>query len=287
MKFGFLPRKLEIATSDFTITTVLDWRAHRANLEAGGLVHKGWLYKPRRDDAPQPVGRYQLPETHEILSSKYDEPDLQQFIVLALGFLLGLRLLPEGWGHLHGTAIEPGKCNGFMILDKEIIPCLVSAAEFYLANNQSRNIKRLQSAISLVHWSQGLEQYFDRFNYLYMAIDACWAVCADVNAPQIAALGKRRITHPERPVIMQQMLGLKLPAIFDPNSSITAADIRNDLIHEGLVGDMAIGLSIIQPHCEHEMREFADKCIIALLGIKAGYLDTAGGDRQRHALALK
>jgi hypothetical protein len=287
MRFGFLPRRLDVAAGDFTIATIADWRAHRAEIEALGHVRNGWLYKPRKDGSPECVGRYQLPVTHEIQSTTYTDPELLQFFVLILGFLLGLRLLPEGWGHLHGTAIEPGKCNGFLIHDKEIIPCLELAGLFFRNNSQARNVKRLQSAVSLIQWSKGQEQYFDSFNYLYMAIDACWAVCADVHATGVAPFARSgRFPHALRPMIMQQVLGLQLPKIFDPASDVTAASIRNDLIHEGLVGDMPLGLSVM-PHCENEMREFADKVILALLGIKAGYLATPGGDRSRHMLDLK
>jgi len=287
MKFGFLPRSLDIAAGDFTITTIADWRTAVAEIEAQGHVAKGWLFKPSRHDGPQPVGRFQLPITHEVLSASDNDPERMRFVVLVLGFLLGLRLLPEGWGHLHGTAVECGKCNGFLIADSEIIPCLELAAAFFASNRQNRNVKRIQSAISLIQWSKGQEHYFDSFNYLYMAIDACWAVCADAHAAAVASIAKSgRVPHVLRPQVMQQILGLQLPAIFDPNAQVNAASIRNDLIHEGLVGDMPLGLSVM-PHCEHEMREFADKLILALLGVKAGYIGTAGGDRQRHALDLK
>ena len=64
----------------------------RTKIEADGHVADGWLYKPRIDGSPEPSGRFQLPETHEILSPQYvDDTALMQFVVIALGFLLGLR----------------------------------------------------------------------------------------------------------------------------------------------------------------------------------------------------
>ena len=290
MEFGFLPRRLDVVAGDFDIATIADWRSLRAELEAHGHVANGWLFKPRKQGSPESAGRFELPTTHEILSARYgDDTALMQFVVIVLGFLLGLRLLPDGWGHLHGVAVEPGKCNGFIALDREIIPCLELAAQFYVNNQNTRNVKRMQSAISLIHWSSGQEQYFDTFNYLYMAIDACWAVCSDLHASSIIQLHPRggRVPHALRPAIMQQVLGLRLPRISDPNETVTAASIRNDLLHEGLVGDMPLGLSIIEPHCDLEMREFADKVILALMGVKAGYLATPGGDRSRHMLGLQ
>lgn len=290
MRFGFLPRPLDVVAGDFVIATIADWRSLLSELKAQGHVVNGWLYKPLKQGSPEPVGRFELPTTHEILSPRYgDDAALMQFVVIVLGFLQGLRLLPEGWGHLHGVAVEPGKCNNFIPVDREIIPCLDLAAQFYVKNQNTRNAKRMQSAISLVHWSSGQVQHFDTFNYLYMAIDACWAICSDLHASSIIQLHPRggRAPHAHRPAIMQQILGLQLPKIFDPSEPVTAASVRNDLLHEGLVGDMPLGLSIIEPHCNLEMLEFANKLILALMGVNAGYLATPGGDRSRHMMELK
>ncbi|WP_166308710.1 hypothetical protein [Bradyrhizobium sp. 2S1] len=228
--------------------------------------------------------------THEIEITGSQDDDQLRFSIITLGFLFGLRLLPEGWGHLHSTAIEVDKCNSFSVRDSEVIPCLELASDFYQRHHKTRNAKRMSSAISLLHWSQAQPMEFDAFSYLYMAVDACWAICKDVHAGAVQRYGPRKgqqIRHPERPEVMCAVLGLKLPEIFDPSSAITAASIRNDLIHEGLVGDLPIGQTVIKPHCTLEMREFAEKLILSLLGVQAGYLSTAGGDRQHHALDLK
>ena len=58
MEFGFLTRDLDIATAEFSIRTIADWRAARADLEAGGYVANGWFYKPRKVNSPEPTGRY-------------------------------------------------------------------------------------------------------------------------------------------------------------------------------------------------------------------------------------
>ena len=63
--------------------------------------------------------------------------------------------------------------------------------------------------------------------------------------------------------------------------------IRHDLLHEGIVGDLPVGHTVIEADCMPEMMEFAEKLILSLLGVKAGYLKTSGGDRQRHTLDLK
>jgi hypothetical protein len=36
-----------------------------------------------------------------------------------------------------------------------------------------------------------------------------------------------------------------------------------------MVDDVPLGLSVIDPHCDLQMRELADKLILALLGVSA------------------
>jgi hypothetical protein len=259
-----------------------------ADIVSRGDVSNGWLQMPAREWGR--VGRYELPSTHDIEIRASQDDEQLRFLILVLGFLLGLRLLPKGWGHLHPTAIEVDKCNSFSLMDSEIIPCLELASNFYQRNRQTRNVKRVLSAISLSHWSQVQPLQFDEFNYLYMAIDACWKICRDIHPAAVERYGSKKgkyIPHPERPEIMCHILNLSLPTIFDRSSAITASSIRNDLLHEGLVGDLPIGHTVIKADCTLEMLEFAEKAILSLLGVKAGYLTTAGGDRQRHLLDLK
>ena len=78
-----------------------------------------------------------------------------------------------------------------------------------------------------------------------------------------------------------------MPTIFDASSSIKASSIRNDFLHEGIVGDLPVGHTMIEADCLPEMMEFTEKLVLSLLGVKAGYLNTGGGDRQRHFLDLK
>lgn len=56
---------------------------------------------------------------------------------------------------------------------------------------------------------------------------------------------------------------------------------------KGIVGDQPIGHATIGADCIPEMVEFLEKLILSLLRVKAGYLKTDGGDRQRHFLDLE
>lgn len=286
MQFGFLPKSLDVSDNNISIRCTADWRKITADIVSTGHVSEGWLQMPIRK--VRQADRYELPLTHEIEIRASQDDEALKFLILILGFFLGLRLLPKGWGHLHPTAVEIGKCNNFVLKDSEIIPCLVSALNFYAENRQTRNVNRLLSAVSLAHWSQTQPLQFDEFNYLYMAIDACWAIC---NAKHSTAVQHFRpgkhIPHSERPKIMCLILGLSLPTIFDASSSIKASSIRNDFLHEGIVGDLPVGHTMIEADCLPEMMEFTEKLVLSLLGVKAGYLNTGGGDRQRHFLDLK
>ena len=66
-------------------------------------------------------------------------------------------------------------------MDKDVVPCLELASKFYKKYRQTRNVKRILSAITLSHWSEVQPLQFDEFNYLYMAIDVCWAICKDLH----------------------------------------------------------------------------------------------------------
>jgi hypothetical protein len=286
MQFGFLPKSLDVSDGNISIRSTADWRTILADFETNGHVSDGWFLMPIQK--VRQADRYELPSTHEIeVRASHDDEELR-FLILVLGSLFGLRLLPEGWGHLHPTAVEIGKCNNFVLKDSEIIPCLVSASKFYAENHRTKNVKRLLSAISLSHWSQTQPLQFDEFNYLYMAIDVCWAICKARYFTAVQHLGYgKHIPHSERPKIMCLILGLSLPTIFDPSSAIKASSIRNDLLHEGIVGDMPVGHTVIEADCMPEMIEFTEKLILSLLGVKARYLKTDGGDRQRHFLDLE
>jgi hypothetical protein len=288
MHFGFLPQSLDVSSSKISIRCIADWRKMLADIISQGRVSNGWLQMPLRD--VHQAGRYELPVTHNIELHGSQDDERLRFLVLVLGFLLGLRLVPQGWGHLHATAVETGRCNSFLLMDKDVIPCLELASQFYQKYRQTRNVKRILSAVTLSQWSQVQPLQFDEFNYLYMTIDVCWAICEDTH-PMAVNLhrknGRGPITHQLRPTVMCHILNLSLPEIFDSSSPVTAASIRNDLLHEGLVGDLPIGLTVIKPHCTLEMREFAEKLILSLLGVKAGYLGTSGGDRQHHLLDLR
>jgi hypothetical protein len=288
MQFGFLPKSLDVSDGNISIRSTADGRTILAEFESGGRVSDGWYQKPV--GKVRQAERYELPLTHEIEVRASQDDDELRFLILILGFLHGLRLLPEGWGHLHPTAVKTGRFNNFGLKDSEIIPCLISASNFYAENRQTRNVKRLLSAITLSHWGQTQSLQFDEFNYLYMAIDACWKICEAryPTAVQRFRCGKRKtITHSKRSKIMCDILGLSLPTIFDPSSAISVSSIRNDLIHEGIVADLSIGHAVIEADCLPEMMELTEKLILGLLGVKAGYLKTGGGDRQRHLLDLE
>ena len=152
MQFGFLPRSLDVSDSKMLIRCIADWQKALADIMSKGRASNGWLQMPLHDVGR--AGRYALPVTHDLEINGSQDDEHPRFLVLILGFLLGLRLLPEGWGHLHATAVETGKCNSFMLMDKEVIPCLELASEFYQKYRQTRNVKRILSAVTLSHWSQ-------------------------------------------------------------------------------------------------------------------------------------
>jgi hypothetical protein len=210
MQFGFLPKPLDVSDSDISVRSTADGRAILAEFESDGRVSDGWH--------EMLVDRYELPSTHKIEVHGSQDDDELKFLILVLGFLHGLRLLPEGWVHLHPASVKTGRFNNFILKESEILPCLMLASNFYRENRQTRNVKRLLSAITLSHWGQTQSLQFDEFNYLYMAIDACWKIFRAIHPAAVQRSG--HIKHPQRPRIMCHILGLSLPTVFDPSSAI-------------------------------------------------------------------
>jgi len=213
MQFGFLPKPLDVSDSDISVRSTADGRAILAEFESDGRVSDGWH--------EMLVDRYELPSTHKIEVHGSQDDDELKFLILVLGFLHGLRLLPEGWGHLHPASVKTGRFNNFILKESEILPCLMLASNFYRENRQTRNVKRLLSAITLSHWGQTQSLQFDEFNYLYMAIDACWKIFRAIHPAAVQRSG--HIKHPQRPRIMCHILGLSLPTVFDPSSAINVS----------------------------------------------------------------
>ncbi len=131
MDFGYHPRWLNVSSPEIAIETMADLEAIRSKINASKQVKGQWLYMPLKDGGPEPAGRYQLPTTHTLTLVNETDSDMSRFTIIVLGFLLGIRLLPAGWGHLHRTAIEQGAYSSFTPHDSEIIPCLKKAISFY------------------------------------------------------------------------------------------------------------------------------------------------------------
>jgi hypothetical protein len=96
MQFGFLPRSLDVSDSKTSIRCIADWRRALADIISEERVSNGWLQMPLHDVSR--AGRYQLPVTHDIEIKDSQDDEQLKFLVLILGFLFGLRLLPQGWG---------------------------------------------------------------------------------------------------------------------------------------------------------------------------------------------
>ena len=97
------------------------------------------------------------------------------FHLWALSFFLGMRLSATEAGFLDATPVKPGKLVDFVLPGRSLERAIDLADEFWMANRgEPRNAQRFAAAVHalfLGQYPQALQ--FERFIYLYTAIDAC------------------------------------------------------------------------------------------------------------------
>lgn len=126
---------------DIVITTRADFTESMEGIEKSGRVHDGWMYPTlptltgnRYDPFPYPEPRYVLPLTHELQHEGKATADQLHFLIGAVGFLLGFRLLPEGHGYLQRTPMRSGLTTDLGAVDaRELAFCLPHADATWVA----------------------------------------------------------------------------------------------------------------------------------------------------------
>lgn len=146
----------------------------------------------------------------------------------------------------------------------------------------------IAAAIHALFLAQGpqLLQY-ERFIYCYTALDACYALAADLNPPT------RRPTHAARMEWMCATFSMPTPAWAKPaaRGSSPIAAIRNATMHEALFMGEPLGFAIHDAgtgdNLTLEMEGLICRLLVALLGrSSAAYVTSPVNARDRHGLDI-
>lgn len=303
-QFGYYPRPCDIATGRFSVQTLQDHESSVATVAGGSNVLKDWFYpgvQQHRDfmsgnvrSMPYNVRVFALPMTHVVTLNESKSREDLDFVVWCFSFFIGMRLTTTEAGFLDATPIQPGKLVDFS-LSRCNVGDVIEMALTYLESERgdSRAPKRIAAvihALFLAQYPQNLP--FEQFQYLYMALDACFKLVAVKEAQE------PRTTHAGRVQWMCEKFGIPVPD-WAENSKAAPSSlsvVRNDTFHEALFFDGPLGFSIYggnQPAADRgnvmlQMQALICRLLVAILGQPGSrYVKTAVDTRQRQALELR
>lgn len=283
-KFGFCPEYLRIDAGPISIHPLAEFEAIVEDVQTWEDVDKDWIYAPRLQSRERMTGRtrelpyrsrvFPLPKTHLIEHQDSAEVDYLDFIVWVLSFFVGMRLTTTEAGFLDATPARRGVLVDFVLVGQSLIRALELADSFWTKNRpKTRNAKRFEAAVHalfLGQYPQALQ--FERFIYLYTAIDACYRLTADLRNFRDSHPHSRRIKW------MCEELGVQTPAWAESSKANRGATrvspIRNDALHEALFMGRPFGFAVhrfnpdgkIEFPIDSEMRNLVCRLLVALIG---------------------
>ena len=284
-KFGFCSRTLELEAGSTRVRCLPDFEYQVQRVFSDQQVAGGWIYAPAQPVKPFSSRVFGLPKTHVIEHSAGACPEHLDFLVWTLSFFLGMRLTTTEAGFLDATPIKPGKLVDFTLADATLRQSLELADEFWQSNdNEPRNARRFKAAIHALFLSKTPTTLaFESFVYLYMALDACYALGKSLRDV------KKSHPHTKRIGWLCEEFGTLVPDWAETNCGKSeVSGIRNDAMHEALFMGEPLGFEVPSDHGSMELQMSALVCrlLVALLGGTGEYVGSSVASRQRQRLDL-
>jgi hypothetical protein len=203
---------------------------------------------------------------------------------------MGAELLPghpvdhDEMGFLDATPIKPRALIDFFVSPREYQPALAHADAFWQANKahpvRARRWIAAVHALFIAHYPRSLQ--FERFIYLYGALDACFALAKDFHP-----VPKGGVRHCRRVSWMCGLFKMPVPAWADASGGPSPVSvIRNATLHESLFMDAPLGFAVngvgINQNLSLEMQAVVCRFLVALIGDPgADYVRAPGTTRER------
>jgi len=251
-RFGFYPELLRIDAGPVSVRPLANLEAIVESVFAGDEIEDGWIYAPPQQTrdvksgevraGPYSARVFGLSKTHVIEHAAATGEDHLDFHVWCLSFFLGTRLSTTDAGFLDAATVKRGRLVDFVLLGPGLEKAVVLAERFWRKNlGQPRNAKRYAAAIHalfLGQYRQALQ--FEKFIYLYAALDACFAL-----TKAITGLNGPR-THAQRIKWTCDQLGVETPAWAKSTGrrDTVVSRLRNNALHEALFVDEPLGLVV-------------------------------------------
>ena len=285
--FGYYPRPLSIIAGHIEIETRPDLENQVTAVAASGQIDGDWLYAPAYENRPYISRVFGLPKTHILRHTMTENDDHIEFLIWALSFFVGLRLTLTKAGYLDATPVKPGYLVDFHASRSVLSKLLTVADDFWVVNrNDPMRAKRFAAAVHalfLGQYSRNLQ--FERFIYLYTALDACFALASSLHSPP------KGLRHSERIGWMCSLFGMTTPAWagLTGTGKAEVSTIRNDTLHEALYMGEPLGFGLhgigTNQNLTLQMKALVCRLLIALVGASsAGYVRTAIDTRQYYGL---
>ena len=230
-----------------------------------------WYYPPivYKTDKSSPrvvAERFELPLTHQIVQiNQTQDQEFLKFMIVFFGWLNGMRLNPEGWGHLIKTPIKQGALSDFSKLKHSDIVKLLDKAEVFWNSHQHDNLADLM--LGALHW-YSFTQSYERIMGQYSVFDTLYRIVATkLNST-------KDVPHSKRFCYVSNNLQLVCPswAQFE-NNDTEISIIRNALIHQSMFAGRPVGFaaSSAQSDILLDLMAFNCKVIAALIGAEGQY----------------
>jgi hypothetical protein len=298
VQFGYYPQQCNIKIGDITLENHTNIEERIACVKALETIHGDWLYAPQQqqkdilsgaiNSLPYASRVFGLPKTHIFVHRKADSLEHVDFLIWCISFFIGMRLTATEAGFLDATPIKPGKLTDF-ILNSSLAEAISLSESFW--NNFSQDDRKPKLITGIIH-SLFLAQNplylpFERFNYLYIALDGCFALTQSTLRPN------RHLSHAARIEWMCQQFDMPIPnwARPDNKNKTEISIVRNETIHEALFFERPLGFSIFikrnSGNVLLEMEALICRLIVSLLGKPdCEYVKSSVNTRQRHGLDL-
>jgi hypothetical protein len=300
--FGFLPESLNCDTGRMSVRDLPDREAVTQEILESPYISKNWIYAPRCrtedfmtgavTEEPFSARVFGLQKTHEIEHGNAGGPEHLHFLIWCLGFFQGIRLTDTEAGFLDATPIKTGELTDFRLVKRGVPDALDLAEDFWQQHAcEPRTTKRVAGIIHTLFLAQNPTYLpFEQFSYLYMALDACYALA------KVVYRDPGNIPHYRRPEWLCEQFDIPVPSWAAASEKASeVAGVRNDTIHEALFFEEPLGFSLYGSSSEEgrsgnvplEMTNLVCRLLVALLGKPdAEYVQTPVTTRQIHGLDL-
>lgn len=234
-----------------------------------------WIHPPTIDRDPLNADGYAYsfnhPSTHDLILDQalalHD--DLPDFLILLLGFLLGIKLHPAGLGGLRKMPLHRGMLVEFTATDADLVEALEAGIDFYVgASAEQRSLM-----YAALHWyleSLCYDHEFEMFAWQYTVLDNMHRLAGTL--PGYAA---PRL-HADRPVSLGKFHGVPLPSVFTGQGSTSAdrlATLRNEIVHEARFLGNPIGYTTSDESKQllRHLIVFNSQLILKALGVRCAF----------------